>query len=304
MRGKSSDLVLTGLAPAIWGSTYIVTTEFLPTFSPLTLAMLRALPAGLLLLLIVQRVPTGIWWVRVFVLGGLNFSVFLSMLFISAYRLPGGVAATVASVQPLLVIFLSYLTLGTPARLASIVAALMGVAGVALTVLTPTAALDPVGVAAGLVGAVSMALGTVLNRKWQPPVSPLTSTAWQLTAGGILLLPLVLVVDPRVPVPTAGNLLALAWLGLVGMALAYVLWLRGITRLETSVASTLLLLSPVTAVLLGWLVLQQSLNTGQIIGGILVLSSIWLGHLSGHPPGAPTPQVPRHTRNARAWPQR
>ena len=52
----------------------------------------------------------------------------------------------------------------------------------ALLVLTPSAALDPVGVLAGLSGAGSMACGIVLNRKWQPPVSLLTFTAWQLTA--------------------------------------------------------------------------------------------------------------------------
>ncbi|EER0445176.1 hypothetical protein RPG26_005062, partial [Escherichia coli] len=42
------DLLFTAIAPAIWGSTYIVTTQYLPNFSPMTVAMLRALPAGLL----------------------------------------------------------------------------------------------------------------------------------------------------------------------------------------------------------------------------------------------------------------
>ena len=48
----SSDIILTALAPAIWGSTYLVTTEMLPAGYPLTLAVLRALPAGLLLLVL------------------------------------------------------------------------------------------------------------------------------------------------------------------------------------------------------------------------------------------------------------
>ena len=47
---RSSDLLLTSAAPAIWGSTYVVTTLMLPPGIPLTVAMLRALPAGLLLL--------------------------------------------------------------------------------------------------------------------------------------------------------------------------------------------------------------------------------------------------------------
>lgn len=277
MRANASDLLLTAIAPAIWGSTYIVTTEFLPDFSPITVAMLRALPAGLLLLLIVRQLPTGIWWARIFILGALNFSIFLSLLFISAYRLPGGVAAMVGAVQPLLVVLLAYFILASPIRLSSILAALVGAAGVTVLVLTPSAALDPIGIIAGLAGAGSMACGIVLNRKWQPPVSLLTFTAWQLTAGGLLLVPVVLVFEPAIPVPTVTNLLALAWLGLIGMALTYTLWLRGIARLNSSAVAPLLLLSPVTAVLLGWLFLNQTLTALQIIGVILVIGSIWLG---------------------------
>jgi probable blue pigment (indigoidine) exporter len=285
MTTRTTDLLLTAIAPVVWGSTYIVTTEFLAGFSPVTVAMLRALPAGLLLLLIVRQLPTGIWWLRVFTLGALNFSIFLSMLFIATYRLPGGVAGTVGAVQPLLVVFLAYLLLASPIRAGAVVAALLGAGGVALLVLTPQAALDPIGIAAGLAGAGSMACGTVLSRKWQPPVSLLTFTAWQLTAGGLLLVPVVWLFEPPMPVPTAANLLALAWLGLIGMALTFLLWLRGIVRLESSLVSPLLLLSPVTAVLLGWGILGQSLTPLQTAGGLLVVGSIWLGQQAHRPPG-------------------
>ncbi|MCM2506052.1 DMT family transporter [Aureimonas altamirensis] len=277
MTARASDLLLTAIAPAIWGSTYIVTTELLPEFSPMTVAMLRALPAGLLLILFVRRLPEGMWWLRVFVLGALNFSIFWWMLFVSAYRLPGGVAATVGAVQPLIVVFLAAGLLASSLRLRPILAALVGIGGVALLVLTPGASLDPLGVAAGLAGAASMALGTVLTRKWQPPVSLLTFTAWQLTAGGLLLVPLALLFEPSIPVPTPINLLGLAWLGLIGAALTYILWFRGVARLESAVVSSLGFLSPVTAVLLGWALLDQSLTWPQIMGFVLVIGSIWLG---------------------------
>lgn len=291
MKAGTSDLWITAIAPAIWGTTYIVTTEFLPGYSPVTVALLRALPAGLLLLLMVRQLPTGVWWARAFLLGALNFSVFLSMLFIAAYRLPGGVAATVASIQPLLVIFLAGLLLASPIRLPAVAAAVVGAAGVALLVLTSSARLDPVGVLAGLAGAGAMACGTVLSRKWKPPVPLVTFTAWQLTAGGILLVPVVLAIEPAIPVPTAADLLALAWLGLIGMAATFALWLRGIARLEPAVVSSLLLLSPVTAVLLGWLFLGQTLTPSQISGAAMVIASIWLGQrTSDGAAGRPTPR--------------
>jgi len=277
MKTRTSDLLLTAIAPAIWGSTYIVTTEFLPDFPPMTVALLRALPAGLLLLLIVRQLPAGRWWPRVFVLGALNFSVFWSMLFISAYRLPGGVAATVGAVQPLIVVFIAAALLGNRLRWPAVLAAALGLAGVALLVLTPRASLDAVGVAAGLAGAVSMAFGTVLTRKWQPPVSLLTFTAWQLTAGGLLLIPVAWALDPAIPVPTAGNLFGLAWLGLIGAALTCFLMFRGISRIDPAAVSLLGFLSPTTAVLLGWVFLNQALSAAQAAGVLLVIGSIWLG---------------------------
>ena len=276
-RTQARDLLLTALAPAIWGSSYIVTTQLLPQVPAMTVALLRALPAGLLLLAFARRLPQGVWWLRVFILGALNFSVFWSMLFVSAYRLPGGAAATVGAVQPLVVVFLAASVLGSALRPASVLGALTGLAGVALLVLTPGVRLDATGIAAGLAGAVSMACGTVLTRKWLPPVPLLTFTAWQLTAGGLLLLPVALWAGPGFPAPTPGHLIGLAWLGLVGAALTYVLWFRGIARLEPDTVAPLGFLSPLTAILLGWAFLDQTLTTVQMAGVALVLGGIWLG---------------------------
>ena len=104
---RTTDLLLTALAPAIWGSSYIVATELLPHGYPLTVSLLRALPAGLILLLVVRQLPQSGWWGKVLILGALNFAIFWSMLFLAAYRLPGGVAATLGAVQPLFVLFLA-----------------------------------------------------------------------------------------------------------------------------------------------------------------------------------------------------
>ena len=273
---KFPDILLTAIAPAIWGSTYLVTTEFLPQGYPLTVAMLRALPAGILLLLVVRQLPWGIWWVRAFVLGALNFSFFWAMLFISAYRLPGGVAATVGAIQPLIVVVLARLLIGTAIRSIALVAGIVGMTGVGLLVLTPSAALDPVGIAAGLAGAISMAFGTVLSRRWTPPVSSLAFTAWQLTTGGILLLPVALLIEPALPAPSMANILGMAWLGLIGAAFTYLLWFRGLARLDPGAVASLGFLSPLVATLLGWGVLGQNLTPLQISGMAAVLVSVWL----------------------------
>ncbi|PWJ20270.1 EamA family transporter [Jannaschia seohaensis] len=280
---RTADILLTALAPAIWGSSYIVATETLPSGHPITIAALRALPAGLLLLVFTRCLPPRAWLGRSFLLGSLNFALFWTLLFVAAYRLPGGVAATLGALQAMIVIFMARGWLGTPIRAGSVAAAATGVLGVALLLIGPDAALDPVGIAAGLGGAASMAAGTVLSRKWQPPVSALSFTAWQLTAGGLILLPFALILEPAMPPLTMTNVAGLVWLGLVGAAITYALWFRGVAKIEPGAVSMLGMMSPVTAVLLGWVVLGQALSPLQGLGAAIVLGSVWVGQLASRP---------------------
>lgn len=274
---RTTDLCLAAVAPVIWGTTYIVTTQMLPSGYPLTAALLRALPAGLLLLAVTRVLPPRAWLGRLAVLGALNFALFWAALFIAAYRLPGGVAATLGAIQPLIVLGLARLVLSAPLTPARVFAALGGIGGITLLMLGPEAQLDLIGAVAALIGALSMGCGVVLTRRWQPPVPTLTFTAWQLTSGGLLLLPLALAFEPILPAPTAVNILGFLWLGLAGAVLSYFLWFRGIARLGPQAVTGLGFLSPFTAVLLGWLVLGEGLSTLQILGAAIVLGSVLLG---------------------------
>jgi len=280
---KPIDIALTAVAPIVWGSTYFVTTEFLPADHPIAMAALRILPAGCLLLLAARQLPQGIWWARIFLLGVLNFTLFTSLLFVAAYRLPGGVAATVGAVQPLMVVFLSALVLGSVVSVSAVLAAMMGVAAVGLLVLGSGITLDPIGLMAGIGGAASMAAGTVFTRKWQPDVPLLTFTAWQMTAGGLCLVPLAILFEPMLPPLELPNLLGITYLALVGGALTYVLWFRGISRIEPSAVSALGFLSPLSAVLIGWILLGQALTWLQIAGAVTVLAAVSAGQFVGRP---------------------
>src|SRR5687767_12436709 len=142
MTSRVHVLLLTALGPAVWGSTYVVTTELLPPDRPLLSATLRALPAGVALLAVRRVLPTGGLWWRAAVLGALNIGVFQPLLFVSAYRLPGGVAATLGAVGPLLAAFLAWRLLGEPLLVRRIAAGVAGVLGVALLVLGASARLD------------------------------------------------------------------------------------------------------------------------------------------------------------------
>jgi probable blue pigment (indigoidine) exporter len=164
----------TALAPAIWGTTYLATSELLPPGRPLLAAVMRALPAGIVLVALTRRLPRGSWWWRAVVLGALNIGAFFALLFVAAYRLPGGVAATVIAVQPLLVAALSRRVLGERVAPRVAIAGVAGVVGVGLLVLRAGTALDAIGVAAALgAAAVEPAsdLVAACNRQPLPPAT-------------------------------------------------------------------------------------------------------------------------------------
>lgn len=270
-------LAATAVAPLTWGTTYAVTTELLPADRPLLAGALRALPAGLVLLAITRRRPSGAWWWRATVLGVLNIGAFFALLFVAAERLHGGVAATLGSIQPLVAALLAAWLLGERLRRRSLVAGALGAAGVAMIVLQPGARLDAWGVAAGFAAALSMATGVTLAKRWPPPVPVLAATSWQLLAGGGVLAVVGLAVEGAPPPLTAGNVAGFAWLSIVGTALAYGFWFRGISRLPVANVSLLGLLSPLVAVVVGWLVLDQHLGAVQIVGVGVVLVALRVG---------------------------
>ncbi|PRD14421.1 EamA family transporter [Pantoea coffeiphila] len=269
------DVILTALAPAIWGSTYIVTSEILPPDRPFTAALIRVLPAGLLLLLFTRRIPLrGDVW-RLVVLSALNIGVFQALLFVAAYRLPGGLAAVLGAIQPLLVMVLAWaVDRRAPAQI-TLWSAVAGVIGMAVLLLSPQTTFEPIGVIAALLGAACMATGVWLTRRWQVDLPVLSLTGWQLVIGGLMLAPVAWLVDAPLPVLTLPQWCAYAYLSLAGALLAYALWFRGITRLPGAAVASLGLLSPLAAVALGWIVLSQSMTGTAFIGLIIVLLSVF-----------------------------
>ncbi|MCO7190204.1 MULTISPECIES: EamA family transporter [unclassified Pseudoalteromonas] len=269
-------LLVAMVAPAIWGSTYVVTTEMLPADKPLMAAVFRALPAGLLLLLFTRALPQGRWWLRTLTLGILNIGGFFYCLFVAAYLLPGGVAALVMSSQPILVMILGVLFLKESLTLHQFIACLTGMAGLSILVLEPSMVLPIEGLLAGLGGAASMATGLVLTKKWGKPegVSVAAFTGWQLTVGGLFLLPFGLIQEGLPAALTVNNLLGYGYLSLVGALLAYLIWFKAIEKLPVVSVSFVSFASPLSAALLGYFILDETLTPSQLLGAGAIVVAI------------------------------
>ncbi|MEU6158414.1 EamA family transporter [Streptomyces sp. NPDC047130] len=282
MTGAAGTVAATGLAQVFWGSTYLVTTEFLPPDRPLFTALVRALPAGLLLLAVTRVLPRGDWWWRASVLGALNIGAFFPLLFLAAYRMPGGMAAVAGSVGPLLVAGLGAVLLSERVRARTVVTGLVAVAGVTLVMVPGLGSVDAVGVAAAFGSAGAMSLGTVLGKRWGRPAGagPLALTGWQLTAGGLVIAPLAVAVEGAPPAIDAAGVAGYGYLALVNTALAYWLWFRGTGRMTATGVTFLVPLSPLTATVLGWGFLGESLTAVQVAGMAVALAATVAGQWS------------------------
>ena len=274
MEAKWRWMLVTALAPIAWGSTYVVTRAVLPDV-PLWGAVLRALPAGLLLLAVSRRLPHGVWWWRAALLGVLNTGGFFVLVYAVAQRLPSGIAATVMAVSPLAMMGFGWLLLGRRPRAVAIAGGLAGAAGVAV-MLFGGAGVDPLGVLAALAAMILSAIGYVLATRWSD-VDVLASTAWQLVAGGLLVLPAALIVEGPPPALDGPALAGFAYVSLVATAVAFLAWFSGLRRLGPSTAGLIGLLNPLTGVVLGAVVAGETLTPRQLIGLAIVLVGIAVG---------------------------
>jgi len=283
-------MILTAIAPILWGTTYIVTTQFIPENRPLISAVIRTLPAGLLLILLSRRLMPTISWRQLVILGITNIGIFQTMLFVAAYRLPGGIAAVVGSLQPLIILLLTWTLDQKRPSGTMIIATLAGVGGMTLLFSAPGKIWDIGGLVAALTGTFSMATGTYLSRRWKNDMPLVSFTGWQLVLGGLFILPIAILMEPPLPPLNITNWLAYGYLTVLGTALAYSLWFRGISKISPVAVSALGFLSPVTALILGWVFLGEGFGQRESTGIFIILTSVALLQISrteGRPESKP-----------------
>lgn len=270
-------ILLTAIAPIAWGSTYVVTRHLLPPEAPLWGGVLRALPAGLVVLLIARRLPRGSWWWRSLVLGTLNVGGFFVLVYVAGQRLPSSLASTLMSASAACMMLFAWLLLHRRPRLAAALGAAIGLVGVVVMLGFDGGGADPWGVAASLGAMVASSLGFVLTSRWGSDVPALPMTAWQLIGGSVVLIPAALVVEGGPPALTVSSALGFVYVTLVATALAYVAWFAGLRHLSPGVVGLVGLLNPVTGVVLGVAIAREAFGVPQAVGVVLVLAGITLG---------------------------
>jgi probable blue pigment (indigoidine) exporter len=269
--------LVTAIAPVAWGANYFVTRHYLPADIPLYGAAIRALPAGLLLLAVCRKRPRGSWWWKSLVLGVLNVAAFFVLIYLAAHLLPTNVASTLMATSPLAIMLLAWALLAERPRALHLAGAGIGIAGVGLMLLTGAAPADPLGVLASLAAMTMSSLGYVLAKRWSTEVDVLASTAWQLIAGGLILLPLAVAFEGAPPALDPAAILGFGYVTTIATALAFAAWFAGLRHLPAAAVGLIGLLNPATGVLLGTAIAGEALTIQQLCGLALVLTGIFLG---------------------------
>lgn len=289
--GQWRWVLLTAVAPIAWGATYYVTRQLLPIDYPLYGAAIRALPAGLLLLLITRKLPTGSWWWKSVILGVLNVGAFFILVYLAAQLLPSSLASTLMATSAAVMMLLAWPVLGQRPGLLSLTGAVLGFGGVCLMLLTGSTAVNPLGVLASLAAMLMSSVGFLLTTKWGGQVNLLSLTSWQLIAGGILVVPFAILFEGGPPALSGTQLLGFGYVSLIATGLAYVAWFSGLRHLPAGSVGVIGLLNPVTGVGLGVLLAGEEFGIRQGIGVLLVLIGVALGQLSR--PQKPNAQKPK-----------
>lgn len=294
MEDKWRWSLVAAIGPIAWGSSYYVTAQFLPIDHPLWGAAIRAVPAGFILLAISRRLPRGSWWWRSLVLGTLNMGAFFALVYLAAQLLPTSLATTIMAMSSAVMLLAAWALLRERPRLVAAIGAALGLGGVCLLLLSGVDRIEPLGVVASLGAMLMSSIGYVLATKWgrRAEVPVLASTAWQLLAGGLVLVAVAIVVEGSPPEIDVSAGLGFAYVSVVATAVAFASWFAALQRLGAGVVGLIGLLNPVTGVLVGIAIAGETLTCAQLGGLALVLIGILLGTRARGRPEGPEARTP------------
>ncbi|WP_063683754.1 DMT family transporter [Bradyrhizobium stylosanthis] len=274
---------LLAVLSVLWGGSFFFNGAALRELPPLTLVFLRvALGAAMLLPLLRMQgigLPKGIaGWTPFFAIGLLNNVIPFSLIVIGQTFIPSGLASILNATTPLFTVMVMA-AVGEEAlqtrRLAGVV---LGGAGV--VVLRgwgiETRPGQGLGILLCLGGALSYGFAALAARRLLKDASPLGTATFQLMASTVMMAVVAGVAEQpwRGPMPGAMTWLAVLGLATLSTALAYIVFFQIIRRSGASNVMLVTLLIPVTAILLGWLVLGEPVSLREIAGAIVIGSAL------------------------------
>jgi drug/metabolite transporter (DMT)-like permease len=285
------EWVLLILLSVLWGGSFFFAAVALKEVGPVTVAATRVLVAAILLYgfirLTGRQMPSdGRTWAAFFGMGLINNVVPFSLIFWGQTHIASGLASILNATTPLFTVLVAHvLTRNERLTVNRSLGVIIGFAGVVMMIgadLLAGLGDNLLAQLAVLGAAISYASATIFGRRFRE-LPPIATAAGQVTASTVMMLPLMLIVDRpwELPMPSAQTLAALAALGALGTALAYGLYFRILRTAGATNISLVTFLVPVSALLLGMLILGERLEPRHFIG--MALIGAGLAAIDGRP---------------------
>ena len=286
----------------LWGTSMvamkILLTDSTAGLTPLSIAAVRLLPSGLLLVFFAaasgRKQPAGLRaWASVALFGLVDGAVFQGCLAEGLQRTSAGLGSVIIDSQPLTVAVLAALLFAEPITRLNVAGLLLGVLGLLVLELPAGFSLSLFGGGADaslwshgewwmLISAQAMALGTCFVRTVTAlGVDPVMATGWHMVIGGVPLLALSMSREPdlyaRISAEglSSGDLVLLAYSSVLGGAVAYGLFFIAASKGSLIRLSSLTFLTPMFAAATGFAVLHETLTPMQLLGAAITLVGVY-----------------------------
>lgn len=287
---KDSKLTVRKLSPLfivylVWGCTYLairVAVREGSGFPPFSLAAFRYLPAALILLaasaLRHQRMkPTPQEWGTLILSGVLMLGGGNGLVTWSEQHADSGLAALLVAAVPIWAMLIEATVDRRRPSVLLIFALLVGFGGIALLAVPGMVSggrADVLSVVGLLTAGFSWALGSFLQTRRPVHLDPIVSAGYQMLIGGLTLLLIAVVSGEPRPTPSTEAWLAWLFLMLFGSVITHTAYIISLKTLPIQIAVTYTYVNPVIAVLLGWLVLDETITWWTIGGMVLILLGV------------------------------
>ncbi len=261
----------------LWTTSSIAIKLGIQSASPLTLATIRFLIAGVIMLLFTiliskQELPKPSEWKQLFLLGLLNVSIYLGCLFAAIQYVTAGLANLFIAINPMLIITFSAIMLKRKISKRELAGFFICFVGLLIASL-PTiqfAKVSLLGILLLIIGRTSYSFGSVYYKKINLSISNQSVNAWQTFIGGVFLLPFAILLNKKTILYDFNLFISLFWLIFVVSIIATLLWLKLIKK-DTVDAGKWLFLCPIFGYILAFLILGETITHLEIIGTVFVI---------------------------------
>lgn len=286
---RSSYLPYLSLAAVctIWGTTYLALRIAVLHFPPFLFTAVRQVTAGLILLAVMfvlakAAIPNRDHLWRQAIGGFFMISMGNGLVAWAEMHIPSGVAAIICSLMPVVVIIIN-VSIDREERptLPILAGVIIGLAGIVLMFSEHLAGFSNtqyiIGIFFTFAAVVAWASGSIWIKKKNTATNPFVNAGLQMFFGGLWLVPFSLAFDDMTRITFSTEVIwSMAYLVLFGSLIAYASYAYALRKLPMTIVSLYAYINPIVAVILGWLVLNETLNLKIWVSIALTITGIYI----------------------------